>query len=302
MTPTGSSGDLSADRRYQWALGALEGRDFEAARDLFAQTLELAPDWAPAWFGLGQAQEALGRLDDATAAYRAALEHDPADASGASLRLARLAGAAPASAPRAYVKTLFDQYAPKFDRHLVAALAYRGPDILRDVVARAAPGRTFEDMLDLGCGAGLAGEAFRDRAQRMTGIDLSPAMMEQAHAKGLYDRLIAADLLDFLREEPEASADLAVAADVFVYIGDLGPVFSGVARALKPGGLFAFTTQSRPDGAYGVGEDMRFSHSQAYLRHVAAQAGFAVQELARAVTRKDRGADVPGWAALLQKV
>jgi predicted TPR repeat methyltransferase len=302
MVVTGSSGDLAADRRYQWAAGALESRDFEAARDLFSQVLELAPDWAPGWRGLGEALAALLRRDEAVAAFRKALALDPADIGGASLHLAFLAGECPATAPRAYVKTLFDQYAVKFDRHLVEALAYRGPEILDAALSRAAPGRIFAHALDLGCGAGLFGATFRGKAKRLTGIDLSPAMIEQARGKHLYDRLIAADLLDFLAAEPDQSADLAAAADVFVYIGDLSPVFAAVARVLEPGGLFAFTAQRREGDGYRVGEDMRFSHSEAYLHVCAAQARLATLELVPAVTRKDRGADVPGWAAVLRKI
>jgi predicted TPR repeat methyltransferase len=302
MIPTGSSGDLVADRRYQWAAGALDSRDFEAARDLFAQALELAPDWAPGWRGLGEALAALQRRDEAVAAFRKALALDPADIGGAGLHLAFLAGESPSTAPRAYVKALFDQYAAKFDRHLVQALAYRGPEILDAAISRAAPGRIFAHALDLGCGAGLFGATFRGKAKRLTGIDLSPAMIQQARGKGIYDRLFAADLLDFLDSEPERNADLAAAADVFVYIGDLAPVFAAVARVLEPGGLFAFTAQSQDRDGYRVGEDMRFSHGEAYLRACAAQSGFATLELAPAVTRKDRGADVPGWAAILRKI
>lgn len=302
MVVTGSSGDLAADRRYQWAAGALESRDFEAARDLFEQVLELAPGWAPGWRGLGEALAALQRRDEAVAAFRKALALDPTDTGGAGLHLAFLAGENPATAPRAYVTALFDQYAAKFDRHLVQALAYRGPQILDAAISRAAPGRIFVHALDLGCGAGLFGAAFRGRAKRLTGIDLSPAMIEQARGKGIYDRLIAADLIDFLAAEAAESADLAAAADVFVYIGDLAPVFAAVARVLESGGLFAFTAQSQEHDGYCVGEDMRFSHGEAYLRACAAQAGFATLELAPAVTRKDRGADVPGWAAILHKI
>lgn len=302
MVVTGSSGDLAADRRYQWAAGALESRDFEAARDLFSQVLELAPDWAPGWRGLGEALEALRRRDEAVAAFRKALALDPADIGGARLHLAFLAGESPATAPRAYVTALFDQYAAKFDRHLVEALAYRGPEILDAALSRAAPGRIFAHALDLGCGAGLFGAAFRGKAKRLTGIDLSPAMIEQARGKHLYDRLITADLLDFLAAEPDQSADLAAAADVFVYIGDLAPIFAAVARVLEPGGLFAFTAQRREGDGYRVGEDMRFSHGEACLRACAAQARLVTLELVPAVTRKDRGADVPGWAAVLRKI
>jgi len=302
MTVTGSSGDLAADRRYQWAHGALEAQDHEAARDLFAQTLELAPNWAPAWFGLGEALDKLERYNDAIAAFATSLRLDPADAAGAALRIAVLKGESPAMAPRAYVTTLFDQYAAKFDRHLVEALAYRGPEILNAAIGRAAPGQVFRHALDIGCGAGLFGAAFRASARRLTGVDLSPAMIEQARAKAIYDRLAIADLLDFLGREPADSADLAAAADVFVYIGDLAPVFGAVARALEPGGVFAFTTQSHQGDGFRLGADLRFAHSAPYLRARASESGFAVLELTAAVTRKDRGADVPGWAVILRKI
>ena len=162
-------------------------------------------------------------------------------------------------------------------------------------------GRRFGHVLDLGCGAGLFAEAIRDRADAISGVDLSPAMIEQARAKRLYRRLAAAELTEFLAAEPAESADLAAAADVFVYIGDLEPVFAQVFRVLRPGGLFAFTTQSGPAEKFALGEDLRFCHSEAYLHGLAAAHGFAVVELFAASTRRDRGADVPGWAVVLRK-
>ncbi len=303
MTLENSSGDLAADRRYQWGLGANERGDFDAARDLFVQTLELVPSWAPGWFALAQALESLGHFDEAIEAYAKTLALDEEDAFGAALCLANLgARAAPKIAPRAYVKTLFDQYAPNFDRHLVESLAYRGPQILAGAVERAAPGRIFVHAFDLGCGAGLFGATFRDKAQFLTGVDLSPAMIFRAEEKGLYDRLAAADLVEFLRAEPEASADFAAAADVFVYIGDLAPVFSAVSRVLAQGGLFVFTTQDNGEDGYRVGPDRRFSHARTYLADCAGQSQFAVVEISAASTRKDRGVDTPGWVAVLRRV
>jgi len=301
MGQIGTSGDLSADRRYEWGQGALAAGDAEGARDLFAQALECAPDWAAAWFALAQALERLDRRDEAREAYGQVLARDCDDALGATLGLARLGGPLPAAAPRAYVKTLFDQYAARFDAHLVQKLAYRGPEILCEAIARAAADRRFAHVLDLGCGAGLFAAAIRPRAEKISGADISPAMVEQARNKGFYDRLAEAELTEFLAEEPPRSADLVAAADVFVYMGDLAPTFAGVARVLQTGGLFAFTTQSGPSQGFAVGDDLRFSHSDAYLRALASAEGFAVTELFAASTRKDRGADVPGWAAVLRK-
>jgi len=301
LNQIGSSGDLSADRRYEWGRGALTAGDAEGARDLFAQALDCAPNWPAAWFGLAQALERLERDGEAREAFEKALALDPEDAQGAALGLARLGGPKPAAAPRAYVKTLFDQYAPKFDAHLVEKLAYRGPQILCDAIHDAAPERRFAHVLDLGCGAGLFAAAVFGRADKISGVDLSPAMIEQARSKGFYARLFVAELSEFLAAEPAESADLAAAADVFVYIGDLDDVFAGVFRALKPGGLFAFTAQSGPAEGYAVGEDLRFSHSEIYLRDLAAAQGFAVAAFFAVSTRKDRGVDVPGWAMVLRK-
>jgi predicted TPR repeat methyltransferase len=292
---------MAADRRYQWGLGALAQGEADAARDLFSQALDLAPDWAPAWFALAQALDQLERRDEARAAYQRSQALDPGDSQGASLALARLGAQPPASAPRAFVQILFDQYAAHFDRHLVEKLAYRGPEILCAALEQVAPGRRFAQVLDLGCGAGLFAAAIRPRADSVIGVDLSPAMVEQARAKNLYQRLAAADLTEFLGEEPAESADLAAAADVFVYIGDLAAVFAGVARVLRPGGLFAFTTQSGAAGGFSVGEDLRFAHGDSYLRELAVAHGFVVEEFFAASTRKDRGVDVAGWAAVLRK-
>lgn len=301
MMLNNSSSDIAADRRYQWGQGAAESGDFEAARDLFAQTLELVPNWAPAWFALAQALEMLGRRDEAIDAYQRTRALDSEDAFGAGLCLARLGVLDMQAAPRAYVRTLFDQYAAKFDRHLVETLGYRGPRILRDAVERAAPGRIFGHALDLGCGAGLFAAYFRDRARKLTGVDLSPAMIEQARSKNLYDRLAAAELVEFLRGEAEASAEFAAAADVFVYIGDLDPVFSAVARVLVPGGLIAFTAQSGDGEGYFVGPDLRYSHGRDYLCETAERNGFEAADISAASTRKDRGVDVPGWVGVLRK-
>ena len=86
----------------------------------------------------------------------------------------------------------------RYDTALTERLSYRGPALLRDAVESAmrAAGRPlqFRAMLDLGCGTGLAGAAFRPFVERLTGVDLSPGMIAQAESKGFYDRLATADL------------------------------------------------------------------------------------------------------------
>ena len=236
-----SSGDLVADRRFEWARDCEAKGDLAGAADLLEQALELVPNYASAWFTLGEIGEKLGDRERAVAAYRKAREADPDDRHGALVCLMRLGAVDVSEMPPAYVQALFDHYAPAFDEALVGGLNYRAPALLRDAVEAAckAANRTasFGTMLDLGCGTGLAGEAFRAHVDWLVGVDLSPGMIAQARKKTIYDRLQAEDLSVFL----EAAAanrllyHLAVAADVFVYFPDLAAILRATARVLESG-------------------------------------------------------------------
>ena len=101
-------------------------------------------------------------------------------------------------------------------------------------------------MLDLGCGTGLAGAAFRPFCDWLVGVDLSPAMLAQARAKGLYDRLVEGDVAAFLADEAAAQAryHLIVAADVFMYLADLSAVLKAAAAVLAPSAMIAFSVET----------------------------------------------------------
>jgi predicted TPR repeat methyltransferase len=305
MTDTGplfvSSGNLIADRRYKWAVDQAARGDFAGAADVLAQTVELAPGFATAWFALGAIRDRLGDRDGAVTAFEQARDRDPEDYHGARLQLARLgAGEATPAMTETYVRRLFDQYAGRYDTALTEHLRYRGPAILRDAVKAAMreAGRPmrFAAMLDLGCGTGLGGAAFRSFAGRLVGVDLSPAMIAQAAAKGLYDRLVSADLADFLADEAAAAAQyqLVLAADVFVYINDLVPVIAGVARVLAPNGLLAFTVETHSGDGVKLLPTLRFAYPEAYLREILASAGLTLLRLVNAAVRTEKGVPVNG--------
>src|ERR1019366_3577024 len=220
-----SSGDLVADRRFDFARDLQLKGDLVAAADLLLQATELAPGFASAWFTLGEIRERLGERDEAIAAFRKALVPDRDDRHGASLRLTLLGAEKLSAMPRAYVRALFDQYAPKFETALVDDLGYRGPALLFKAVlsARAAVPKPafFKRAIDLGCGTGLAATAFAANVDEFIGIDLSPRMIERARASGLYAQLEVAEMVEGLRGKPDASANLILAADAMVYLSDL---------------------------------------------------------------------------------
>ncbi len=248
MTDTGplfvSSGDLIADRRYKWALDHAARGDFAGAAEILEQTVELAPRFATAWFALGAIRDQLGDRSNAIAAFEQARDADPDDYHGARLQLARLgAGDATPAMTQTYVRRLFDQYAARYDASLTEHLDYRGPALLRDAVesvmqAAKRPMR-FGSMLDLGCGTGLGGAAFRPFVDWLVGVDLSPAMIAQAATKGLYDRLVTADIAACLADESadKAAYHLVLAADVFRLRQRSRADHRPIARVLAPDGI-----------------------------------------------------------------
>ncbi len=296
------SNDILADRRYDFARMLKERGDLEGALSLFEEAAALVPGWAPAEFALAETLEALGRHQEAAAHYTQYLRLAETDEMGAEIRLALIGSApVPKTLPEAYVRSLFDQYAPRFEESLLANLDYKAPFQLLDAIERLRPQQpSGERVLDLGCGTGLAGEAFRKRAAWLVGVDLSPGMIAEAGRKTIYDELHVADAVAGLAGR-DGFFDLIVAADVLVYIGDLAPVFRAALAAIRPDGLFAFSVQRTDDTDFILGAECRYSHRADYVRAVAADVGFDVTEIAPAVSRVEAGKDVPGLIAVLRR-
>jgi predicted TPR repeat methyltransferase len=292
-----SSGDLIADRRYKWAIEQARAGDLTGAADILVQALELAPAFATAWFALGAIRDNMSDRAGAIAAFARAAAADPEDYHGARLQLARLGvGEATPHMTETYVRRLFDQHAPEFDQALRERLDYRGPEVLLAAVQSAAGRRRrIGSMLDLGCGTGLAGAALRPHVDWLVGVDLSPGMVEQARAKGLYDKLVVDDIVHFLADQPDGAAHhLIVAADVFVYCGNLGPIVTAAARVLAPGGLFAFTVETHHEDGIRLQPTLRYAHGADHVQAALAAADLKPRVFEQASTRREKGTPVAG--------
>jgi predicted TPR repeat methyltransferase len=315
--------------RLLLAKAYLAAGDVASALETARETAFLNPDLAAGVMGLGEALLAAEALPAAICEFQRALRIDPALdtarfllgkawlAAGETERalavftelpsdlcgLAQAIAAAEAMrlAPRSdagYVRHLFDQFSGDYDARMLGQLRYRAPQILRELYGLIAPGAEKRAVLDLGCGTGLGGAAFRDVAARLDGVDLSPKMLEKAKARGIYDLLTLADL-----ETPPVRKgyDLALAADTLVYIGDLKAPFSCAHMALKTGGFFLFTVERWDGDGFELGPKRRWRHSEGYLRRTAEIAGFDLTGLLSCVPRVERGVDVPGFAVAIRK-
>jgi predicted TPR repeat methyltransferase len=302
--PTGafmSSGDMIADRRFDFARDLQLRGDLEAAADLFVQATDLAPGFASAWFALGSVRQQLSDRDGAIAAFRNAQATDPADRNGAGLRLMRLGALGLAGMPPGYVSMLFDQYAPKFEAALVDDLNYCGPALLLKAVLAVRQPAFFRRAIDLGCGTGLAARAFAAQTGTIIGIDLSPRMIELASATGLYATLEVAEIREGLGRKSDASADLILAADVMVYVHDLTAVLVQAARVLAPGGLLAFTAETHDGAGVILGDGLRYAHGTKAVLAAVATAGLTLQQLDLASSRNESHRPAPGLVLVAAK-
>jgi predicted TPR repeat methyltransferase len=308
---------------------ALEQRDLALARPCFERALAIKPG-AEAWLGLGHvfqqsklyddalaaygkasalpeawlgrglAMQRLKRPQEAIAAYRQAIAQG-GDAEVARYSLASLgAEPIPLATPKPIVARNYDQQAAQYDERHLGPLKYRTPAFLREAVAQRAPSQRL-DILDLGCGTGLSGEAFRPFARTLTGVDISTKMLDIARQRQIYNNLACSDLLEFLGAQGQ-NFDLAIAADVFVYIGDLAPVFAAVHRALRAGGLFGFSVEAGGEQDFALGTNLRYAHSTAYLQRLADAHAFAVELIEAKILRQEDGVDVGGTLAVLRRL
>jgi predicted TPR repeat methyltransferase len=254
---------------------------------------------AAAWLKAGEADKALENLRE--------LENPPAEMIAACEAIR----CAPRSDP-GYVRHLFDQFSADYDQRMIGQLAYAAPQILFDLAGLVLPGRAGASapagatikkglsILDLGCGTGLAGAVFKPLAARLDGVDLSPAMIAKARARGIYDRLDIADLETSL-SVPNQSYDLILAADTLVYLGDLAAIFKGAHDTLAADGAFLFTVEEAEGEGFELGPKRRWRHSEAYLRRLAEQSGFAIAGFVAAAPRQEANQPVEGFAVALTK-
>jgi predicted TPR repeat methyltransferase len=257
--------------------------DVDGAIGAYRRTIEVAGGHVDAAYNLARLLQNEGRLDEAVTAYGDVLALDPAHPNAAHM-LAALTGETTETAPRGYVRDLFDFYAEEFDEHLTEKAGYRVPRLMREIVDRLGPGQSggddfpFERGLDLGCGTGLVGENFSELVGEFVAVDLAPKMVAQATLRGVYDDIHECELLEFFERhaDPEAPFNLVLGADLFIYVGKLDNLFAAVSAHMAPSGLFIFSVETLAEGTYALLQSGRYAQSDAYIENLAETNGFRI--------------------------
>jgi predicted TPR repeat methyltransferase len=159
------------------------------------------------------------------------------------------------------------------------------------------------DILDLGCGTGLVGVYLGKRSGKLVGADLSSKMLEKAQEHKVYTELRHADLREILQESPDQHYDCIIAADVFIYVGDLTDVIEACHRVLRPGGIFLFSCEQADDaeGPLVLRPSKRFAHSRTSVVSLCQAAGLSNCNTESIDVRMENNAPIPGFIVIAEK-
>lgn len=177
---------------------------------------------------------------------------------------------------------------------------------------------------DIGCGTGCSGLAFESCCNHLTGVDLSPNMLDKASARGCYKEVVCGNVECVLRKHPKFGKrcknathgalaytmfDLIVGCNVCPYVKDLANVFSDIREILSNRGVFAFSAEfladnesdPEPDEPYALQRCARYAHKKWYLEESAKKVGFQTKQFRTSPSplRKHDGVDVYGVLCVL---
>lgn len=293
--------EIKATANACYNIGVLHnenGRQRDAI-EYFKQALILEPLHLPAHLNLGVLYLKAQNLSDALKHYQQADAIKPNDPEIQHILMALSQNQLPDKAPAEYLKNLFDQYAEYYDKHLTQSLRYKVPQQIHAAVYQEIQSDNVSwNILDLGCGTGLCGELFKEFSKRLSGVDISQEMINNAKAKNIYDELRVADVEQALADYRDI--DLVLAADVFTYIGDLDEIFSRVKRSLKENGLFAFSVEKSEKPTFELQASIRYAHSRAYLESLISKYHFEIKRFDEIILRTQKDQPVKGYLVLLK--
>ena len=184
------------------------------------------------------------------------------------------------------VEAGYDRWAAHYDHDGNPLQALEEPEMrawLGDV--------TGQQVLDLGCGTGRHALWLASQGARVTALDFSDSMLEQARSKSgagavHFQRHDLREVLPF----PPATFDVVVSGLVLEHLEDLDVVFGEILRVLRPGGralvsamhpaMFergAFARFTDPESGEVVAPGS-LRHSLEDVRRAAADAGLLLVE------------------------
>ena len=139
--------------------------------------------------------------------------------------------------------------------------------------------------IDLGCGTGLCGIIMREFSEYLIGIDISTKMLAQAKNKKIYDLLITAEATSFLQHDQQ-NYQLAIAADMLPYFGELNTLFTVIQKSIVQDGVFIFSHEICENQPWILQKNARFSHNPTYIELLCQKYAFKIIYKNKVVARQ----------------
>ena len=263
----------------------------------FKKAIKINPTYIEAYYNLGILYHNQEKIELAKRCYEKTLKLDPSFCEAHHI-LNALSGKTTKSAPKKYVEKLFDNYAANFEKSLVLNLKYNTPKIVKEMIIDNNM-VNLGSVLDLGCGTGLVGLELKPFSKNIDGVDLSKFMLEEANNKKIYNNLFHNDIEDFLTKS-NLEYDYFIAADVFVYIGNLSKIFKLIKERNKQNGKLIFSTEHTYRKGYFINKKGRYCHSIDYIKSLCKKFDYELLVFRKVPLRKDDLKDVVGGVYLLQ--
>ena len=264
----------------QHSLGVLlcqENRNAEAL-EILKTVISVNPQYQKAYRNLGKTYLQLGMKDKALQALSDYIELQGPDESTQHM-IDALSGNHVTGTPDLYIQNLFDEFSGTFDHHLVHELKYDIPATMHALLITQNVLDNNTRVLDLGCGTGLIGQQLGKQIEFIDGVDLSQGMLNKAREKSLYRNLFNANIIEFINAlNSKETYNLVIAADVFIYLGALEPLFEALKNKLSFAAQthFLFSLETIENNAYKLLPSGRYAHNIGYVEELCQRYAFDI--------------------------
>ena len=118
-------------------------------------------------------------------------------------------------------------------------------------------------------------------------------MEREARKKNVYDKLIETEIIDYLTNN-KLNFDYFLAADVFIYIGDLYEVFRLIKKRNQKIANLVFSIELTTADDYILEKSGRYSHSTNYIRSLCNEFDLTITNFKKLPIRKENKQNIPG--------
>ena len=190
----------------------------------------------------------------------------------------------PSKTETQYNTLLFNNFAPVYEQKL-ADIQY---NVIEKLTELYAPLKG--NILDLGCGTGLAAQKFKNNGNTFFGVDIAQNMLEIAGKKNIYQNLQCTDIIDFLQHNTQ-KFDTVIATDVFCYFGDLQQVLS----LCFPFRIIFSVEADEKIEQFQIEPTGRYKHNPQYIERLLKQVGYTNVQATAIILRRENNENVSGF-------